>query len=51
MQPVVLWEARRELTAYMQVAVQGAPDLRGNESGVEEQLEVGILREGHCGLP
>jgi len=34
----------------MQVAVEGASDLGRNESGVEEQLEVGILRVGHCVL-
>ena len=43
--------SEKEAAAYVQVAVQGAADLGGNESGAEEQLEVGILCEGHCGLP
>ena len=35
----------------MQVTVEGASDFGGDESGVEEQLEVRVLCEGHCGLP
>jgi len=50
MQPVVLRGASGELTAHMQVAVEGASNLGGNEGGVEEQLEVRILCERHCGL-